>query len=234
MMGADSILLLNGFSGNSGGSPSVSKNTLKSRRLGLFQWKNVLPTALNLGLVMTLAWSNPAWSKTVSEADTLSGGQVVVKQYQSADHNGVPSVEARILIARPPSKVWSVVSNPEVLMQNEPKVKKVKILSRSQNRQNVEFNVLMTHLLPSFNYVLVQELSPPNLLRFHRLSGSFKDIQGSWKLVSSDEGRKTILSYTLMIDPGPFIPRGLLLGAVKSDLPNMMKNAKLAIDKNTQ
>jgi ribosome-associated toxin RatA of RatAB toxin-antitoxin module len=165
-----------------------------------------------------------------SEWDSLSKGQVVIKQ-NAPSGNAVPSVEAKILIAKPPEKVWSVVADPETLMSQERKVQKVKVLSRSANKQNVAFSVSMTRLFPTFNYVLLQELSPPNLLRFHRISGSFKDIQGSWKLAPVDNGSKTILTYTLQLDPGPLIPRSLLLGAVKSDLPDMMRNAKMAIDK---
>lgn len=182
--------------------------------------------------VLALLPSSAAWAVSGSEWDSLSKGQVTVSQ-NLAPANVMPSVEAKILIAKPPEKVWKVVADPEKLMREERKVKKVKILSRTPNKQNVEFSVLMTRLLPPFNYVLLQELSPPNLLTFKRVSGSFKDIQGSWKLAPVDNGSKTILTYTLKIDPGPFlpIPRGMLLNAVKSDLPSMMKNAKLAIDK---
>lgn len=163
--------------------------------------------------------------------DSLSRGKVLIRQ-QAASSGQVPSVEARILISRPPEKVWKVVADPEKLMQEENKVKKVKILSRGANRQNVAFSVSMTRFFPPFNYVLLQELSPPSLLKFRRISGSFKDIQGSWRLSPVENGSKTVLTYTLRLDPGPLIPRSLLLGAVKSDLPEMMRNARTAIYKN--
>lgn len=165
------------------------------------------------------------------EWKSLSKGQVVVKQ-NNAQEDEAPSVEAKILILRSPERVWPVVADPEKLMREEKKVRKVKVLSRSQNKQNVAFSVLMTRFLPPFNYVLLQELSPPNSLRFHRVSGSFKDIQGSWRLSPVENGTKTILTYKLQIDVGPLVPRGLLLSAVKSDLPSMMRNAKKAIEKN--
>lgn len=166
-----------------------------------------------------------------AEMQTLKQGKVVVKQ-NPTPANSVPSVEAKILIAKPPEQVWTVVSDPVTLMESERKVKKVKVLSKQANKQNVEFSVLMTPLFPAFNYVLLQELSAPYLLTFHRISGSFRDIQGSWRLTPFDNGTKTILSYTLKLDPGPLIPRGLLMTAVKSDLPNMMQNAKASITKN--
>lgn len=183
--------------------------------------------------LLGLVWLNlaPSVLADTAEMQTLKQGNVVVKQ-NPAPANAVPSVEARILIAKPPEQVWTVVSDPVTLMESERKVKKVKVLSKQANKQNVEFSVLMTPLFPAFNYVLLQELSAPYLLTFHRISGSFKDIQGSWRLIPFDNGTKTILSYTLKLDPGPLIPRGLLMTAVKSDLPNMMKNAKASITKN--
>lgn len=186
---------------------------------------------LGAGILLLLAAMLPVRAEDPADWSRLSQGQVVVRE--QAPKNAVPSVEAKILVARPPEKVWRVVSDPVKLMQEERKVKKVKVLSQSGNKQQVEFNVLMTRLLPSFNYILLQELSPPSLLTFRRLSGSFKDIQGSWRLTPVEGGQKTILTYTLKLDPGPLVPKSMLLNAVKSDLPTMMRNARAAIDKNS-
>ncbi len=184
-----------------------------------------------LTLLFVAALVAPPFAQAMDsqEWQTLSKGQVIVKQ-NPVPANAAPSVEARILIPRPPEKVWPVVADPEKLMREEEKVKKVKVLSRSGNTQQVAFSVMMTRLLPTFDYVLQQNLSPPNLLSFKRISGSFKDIQGAWRLFPVENGTKTILSYTLKLDPGPLIPKRMLLNAVKSDLPSMMKNAKAAIE----
>jgi ribosome-associated toxin RatA of RatAB toxin-antitoxin module len=211
----------------------VPQTARQSQWMRLFQQfgKSTLILSVLMGLFVLTAGSS-AWSKEIPNWDALSKGQVVIQQNAGESKGAVPSVEARILVSKPMNKVWSVVSEPETLMKSDPRVKKVKVLSRSGNKQNVEFNVMMTRLFPTFNYVLVQELSAPNTVRFHRLSGSFRDIQGSWKLLPGESANQTILSYTLMLDPGPLIPRSLLLGAVKSDLPNMMHHAKASIDKN--
>ncbi|WP_373531414.1 SRPBCC family protein [Vampirovibrio sp.] len=166
-----------------------------------------------------------------AEWQTLKQGNVIVKQYTAP--NTVPSVEAKILIAKSPETVWTVVSDQKTLLSQERKVKRLQVLSKTGNKQTVAFTVLMTHLLPSFNYILSQELSPPHSLTFHRVSGSFRDIQGSWRLTPADNGTKTILSYNLKLDPGPLVPHAMILAAVKSDLPSFMRNAKASINKNT-
>ena len=144
--------------------------------------------------------------------------------------NAIPSVEAKILIDRPPERVWPIVANPEKLMSRERKVKKVRLLSQTENRQEVAFSVSMTRLLPTFDYVLEQTLRPPTMVVFRRMSGSFREIQGFWKLIPADGGRKTILLYHLSLDPGPLIPRRMLLGAIRADLPEMMRTIKGVIE----
>ncbi len=206
---------------------NVPLNLQMPQRLPKRLWGFVL--AVGLACVAFGGWADDPKVNT-TEWDDLTKGKVVVTQ-DVVSANTLPFVEAKILIPKPPERVWSVVSNPEKLMQEERKVKKVKLLSWTGNKQNVEFSVLMTRLLPPFNYVLQQDLSPPNILRFKRVSGSFRDIQGSWKLLPVENGSKTILTYTLKLDPGPLVPRSLLLGAVKADLPTMMQNAKRAIEK---
>lgn len=198
-------------------------------RQALLLGQNIQFVAITLCVMVVLLAPSFAQAES-TEWQTLQQGKVIVKQH-TAPHT-VPSVEARILISKPPEKVWMVVSDQKTLLEEERKVKRVQVLSKTGNRQSVAFTVLMTHLLPSFNYILAQELSPPYSLTFHRVSGSFQDIQGSWRLIPAENGTKTILSYNLRLDPGPLVPRALILAAVKSDLPNFMKNAKTSINKN--
>ncbi len=185
--------------------------------------------ALSMLTMMSVALAPHALAGDPADWGKLSQGQVVVKQKATASKE-VPSVEAKILLQVPVEKAWPIVINPVKLARNENKVKKVQVLSKSGNKQNVDFVVSMTPLLPNFHYVLLQELSPPNLLQFHRISGSFKDIVGSWRLTPAESGKKSILTYTLQLDPGPLVPRSLLLGAIKSDLPNLMRNTRAAIE----
>ncbi|HEY9746235.1 MAG TPA: SRPBCC family protein [Oculatellaceae cyanobacterium] len=186
---------------------------------------------LCVGVVIAAQLVNTSFADS-AEWPLLQQGKVSVRQNISSG-NTIPSVEAKILINRSPDKVWPIVANPEKLMSQEDKVKKVKILSQTGNTQQVAFSVFMTKLLPTFNYILEQNLSPPYVVRFHRLSGSFRDIQGFWRLIPADNGQKTILVYNLKLDPGPLVPRSMLLGAIKADLPNMMQSVKKTIELNS-
>jgi carbon monoxide dehydrogenase subunit G len=166
-----------------------------------------------------------------NDMSTLSKGGVIVKDHPPASQKGATKVEAKIIIPRPPEQIWPVVSNPQQLMREERKVKQIKTVARSGNTQEVEYTVMLNKLLPTFNYTLKLESKQPNVVEFHRISGSFKDFEGSWKLTPIEGGNKTLLTYTLSIDPGFFAPKFLVLQAIKSDLPSMMQNVKSSIDK---
>jgi ribosome-associated toxin RatA of RatAB toxin-antitoxin module len=154
---------------------------------------------------------------------------VVVSQNDVANQS-IPAVQAKILVHKPIDQVWKVVADPVKLASGEKKVRKVEVVSKRGNQQNVAYTVAMAKLLPPFNYVVMQQLSPPSAIKFHRVSGSFKDIQGSWGLSPAPTGKNTVLTYTLKLDPGPLVPKGMLLSAVKSDLPNFMRNTRSAIE----
>jgi ribosome-associated toxin RatA of RatAB toxin-antitoxin module len=179
---------------------------------------------------------HPAQAASVNpkEMATLLRGDVIVKEENALENKqdkGPATVIAQIVIPRPPEQIWPVVVNPQDVMSEERKVKSIRILSKNANSLMAEYTVTYHRLLPTFNYTLKLDNKAPNMIQFRRISGSFKDIQGSWKLQPVENGQKTLLTYTLSIDPGFFAPKFMLVQAIKSDLPSMMKNVKVAIDK---
>jgi ribosome-associated toxin RatA of RatAB toxin-antitoxin module len=168
-----------------------------------------------------------------NELSTLNKGGVVVKEANVIDKgkDGPATVTAQILIPKPPAQVWPIVANPQDVMSQEKKVKKVQTLKQAGNSLDVAYTVNYSSMLPTFNYTLRLDKKQPSTITFKRLNGSFKDINGSWQLTPIDNGQKTILTYTLSIDPGFFAPKFLLVQAIKNDLPTMMKNVKAVVDK---
>jgi Polyketide cyclase / dehydrase and lipid transport len=191
--------------------------------------KNVMKSAF-LALLATSCSLIASIPALAADADwpALSKGEIVVKKIDgSAD---AQAVQAKILVNKPVDATWKVIINPTKLASHESKVKRAQVIKRNLDGQNVDYSVSMTRLLPTFNYVLEQDFSAPNKMAFHRLSGSFRDIQGSWLLTPAPAGKGTIVTYNLKMDVGPLVPKGMVMGAVKSDLPNFMRNAKLSIE----
>ncbi|MBY0404544.1 MAG: SRPBCC family protein [Cyanobacteria bacterium] len=195
---------------------------------------------LILGLLVSasflLSGSSAEAACTPSELNTLMKGNVVIEEANTQDRtsdSGMATVVAKIIIPSSPEEIWPILTNPQELMSQEKKVKSVKVVRKNGNTHDVEYTVSYSKLLPTFNYVLRLENKQPNSIRFKRISGSFKDIQGSWNLSPIENGQKSVLTYTLSIDPGFFAPKFILVQAIKSDLPTMMKNVKMVIFQNT-
>lgn len=189
-----------------------------------------------IGLVFpaTVLANQAAQAATPAEMNTLLKGEVIVTEDKSIDpskEKGPATVVAKIVVPRSPEQIWPVIMSQEDLMCEERKVKSVKTVTKTGNSQEVDYIVSYNKILPTFTYRLRLEGKKPNTIHFRRVSGSFKDFEGSWRLVPLEGGKKTLLTYTLSLDPGFFAPKFLVVQAIKSDLPNMMKNVKTAIDK---
>jgi ribosome-associated toxin RatA of RatAB toxin-antitoxin module len=217
-------------------SETLTMNPIKSiqrkstQKQALFSLS--LITSLLAGLIV-LHQPAAVAGHNANELTTLNKGGVVVKEANVIDKSkdGPATVSAQILIPKPPSQVWPIVANPQDVMSQEKKVKKVQTLKQAGNSLDVAYTVNYSSLLPTFNYTLRLDKKQPSTITFKRLNGSFKDINGSWQLTPVDNGQKTILTYTLSIDPGFFAPKFLLVQAIKNDLPTMMKNVKAVVDK---
>ena len=181
-------------------------------------------------LCSCLLW-NPAFSASPEAPETmqkLRNGQVVITDLTRQSAEKTPTVEAQILVPRPIADVRKTVSDPQKIMKNEKKVKSLKLLSKTGNTQLLEYTVMMGKMLPTFNYILRHQQTTPDNIQFKRVSGSFKDFEGGWKMTPVD-ANNTVVTYRLKLDPGPGLPAFLITSLVKADLTRMMENAKAAI-----
>ena len=77
-------------------------------------------------------------------------------------------------------------------------------------------------ILPEVTYTFQAQYDRFKKIRFHRLSGDLKEFKGSWRLEPLEEGRKTVVIYSIYIDPGFFIPQGIIHYLLRRDLPALM------------
>lgn len=185
------------------------------------------------GILLSLLLVLGSTAFAADDLALLKQGRVVVKEgANNKSKDSVPAVSAKILIPKPPDQVWKSIMQPEHLMDKERKVKQIKVVSRNGTTKDLAYTVNLASILPTFNYTLRHQVTQPNTLQFRRINGSFKDIQGSWIVTPADNGKSSILTYNVSIDPGPLVPRFMMQNILKSDLPGMMNNVKSVI--NTQ
>ena len=65
----------------------------------------------------------------------------------------------------------------------------------------------------------------PNVLNWKLIDGNFKSVKGKWELSTTPGASKCAIIYTLIVDPGPIVPKFL----VSFVLHNLQKEIILAL-----
>jgi hypothetical protein len=75
--------------------------------------------------------------------------------------------------------------------------------------------------MPTFEHVFRLDYTPYSRIDVNRVSGPIAHMQGTWWLLPQDNGR-ILLIYELALDPGMPIPRFVVRGTLKRDLPKIV------------
>jgi len=144
-----------------------------------------------------------------------------------ADGDGAGGmVDASVIIAAPPEAVWAVMTNCSrlaVLMTN---VDHCRVMQRDPaGHWDVREQVTKASLLPAARTVLRSDYDEPRLVRFHRIDGDFKVLEGSWRLTPLDGGAHTRVDYVSRMSspiaaPG-MVVRMVMRGAMAKTLTNL-------------
>lgn len=82
----------------------------------------------------------------------------------------------------------------------------------------------------TFEYVLEIKESAPKSLEWRRISGDFKEVDGSWKLEPVNLGNYTMVTYASHVTGGFFMPQMLIKRQSHIDMPDTL----LALKKHTE
>jgi ribosome-associated toxin RatA of RatAB toxin-antitoxin module len=70
----------------------------------------------------------------------------------------------------------------------------------------------------------------PDSLKWKLTDGNFKAVEGEWKLKSIDGGQHTQVKYTMEVDPGPLIPRPIIVMALKMVQNEAVHSVKFMVE----
>src|SRR5208283_1304147 len=70
----------------------------------------------------------------------------------------------------------------------------------------------------------------PDSLKWKLTDGNFKAVEGEWKLKSIDGGLHTSVKYTMEVDPGPLIPRPVIVLALKMVQREAVNSVKAMVE----
>ncbi|MEM7147428.1 MAG: SRPBCC family protein [Verrucomicrobiota bacterium] len=172
------------------------------------------------------AWADDAEAKKACGGDAnwaaLQTGEVVIIEEAQGKDDGPQHVVAGILIDAPVKIVWDAIADKEGAPEYVENLKSAKIVANHPEYQLIEQKMKLSFLLPAFTYVVRHTPTPHSRVDFVRESGDLKHIEGYWRFIPVDNGKKTVLIYSLYVDPGMLIPQAIIRGSMKKSLPEVL------------
>lgn len=156
--------------------------------------------ALSAGLVPCL--SEPTWAAK-KQAQPNTEAILLLNVAANTQTLSGKTVQAKVMIDAPPDLVWNTLTNYSELKHILPGYEKSQVIKSAKSEKQVAIAMKVSPFLPLYHYeVIVRENEPAYLLNLNRLSGDFKSLSATYKLLSQNNGTRTLLSYQLNIDPG--------------------------------
>ncbi len=153
-----------------------------------------------------------------------SGQTVMLKLENSGSDSSVPSDTAAILINAEPTKVWNVIDDKEAAADYIDGMLKSEIIGQDGSHELIEQTMKIGFKKLTF---VVRHIShAPGVVNFQRESGDLKLMDGYWKFLPVDNGRRCLVIYRLRLDPGLGIPKGIVKASLKTTLPNVLHSLK--------
>jgi ribosome-associated toxin RatA of RatAB toxin-antitoxin module len=168
------------------------------KRLNAYPAKG-LSVLLFLGVLMVMALPSLA----VPQED----GLLLLSVASPAPVSGMKRVQAKMLIQAPPNLVWETLTNYSDLKNVLPGYERSSVLRAKGPNKLVDIAMRVAAFLPMYRYqVAVQENQADHIITLNRVSGDFKSMTATYRLVPQSNGTNTLLLYTLSIDPGSNMP----------------------------
>lgn len=121
----------------------------------------------------------------------------------TSDQGSQKTLHAQTDIDAPPAIVWENLTNYANIKNIMPGYNRSTVLQDNGSSATVEFGLKPAAIAPAFRYqVKIQENRSANTITLQRVSGDFKSIQATYKLIPLDGGNRTRLVYDLRIDLG--------------------------------
>lgn len=149
-------------------------------------------------------------------------------------HNGKSFCVSHALIKAKPDEVWHVLTDYSNAHRTFPMMKKCQVIEDRGHTKIMKHIVAPSGLPCTYEYVIELKETDKKSLEWKRLSGSFKEVDGWWKLEPVDGGRHTQVTYATYVNGGMFMPQGMIRRQFRSDMPQVMALLTKHAENNTQ
>jgi len=174
---------------------------------------------LLIGSVNALELTDADWEQ-------LGAGEVIV---QSEKVDGKRRVEAAIVIEQALEDIWQVMLDCDNAPEFVPSMQRCEIIEQAEDNswEIIEHQVKYGWLAPKTIYRFRADYVALEKIHFERISGDLKHLEGDWML-QAVEGLDShvLVTYSVFIDPGFLVPGFITRGALRDDLPEVMRSLR--------
>ena len=113
--------------------------------------------------------------------------------------------------------IWDLLTDYDRFSETFKGVHSLKIISENDQGAEVRFKIKVAFL--SFDYTLQRDyVRPYELLTWHRTSGDFRQISGSWKILQGPAEGIHVVIFESFVDIGYLIPTALVRNRAAKEL----------------
>lgn len=161
-----------------------------------------------------------AWVSGPAAQAQLEAGKVVVQSDFDA-RQGRVNVDAAIRIHATAQTIWPLITRCDSASLLIPGLRHCKELRSAPDGSwaEVEHDIKFAVMLPIVHSVFRADYHAPYRMDFHRIAGDMKYEVGSWLLQPSADGSSTTIEYRVAMQPGVFVPHGMVRHSLKKQLP---------------
>ena len=141
------------------------------------------------------------------------------------DEIGTKGLEAVFQVDVPPEVLLEIVWAPENFPRLFPEVREARVLRRDETSIDIEFHVHA--IIKEIRYSTRRTIDrAARMISWHELGGDLKRVRGGWILEPGPTPESCRATYRAFIDPGRFIPTGLVREGAKRKLGEMVERVR--------
>jgi uncharacterized membrane protein len=142
---------------------------------------------------------------------------------------GAKRAERQILIEAPPQDCFDALTDYDTFPEWQSAVKSCEVISRDERGRgkNVAFEI--DARVKTVSYTLVYSYEEPHLITWDYVDGDLKDVDGDYEFEDRG-GAGTLATYTLLIDPGIWLPGKLATTLSEQVMKGHMEDVKRRVE----
>ncbi len=175
---------------------------------------------------LLVVWLAPASAQSQDvdwlDHELLATGAMQVET-ESTGPLGEVTARVALIIDAPAQTIWDVLTACEIAPEYVPNVHSCELLETLDDGRAQIFvqQIRAVFFLPRFEHVFRLDYQPYERVDVTRISGPLGSLEGFWVLLPQSDGR-ILLAHQLQLDPGTPIPRFLVRGRLRRDLPTAL------------